>query len=149
VDEPIPTAWLFDVDGTLLDSVTGTSLRPLARELLGGLHERGVPVLLWSAGGADYARRRAEGAGIAGLVTAVHVKERRDRQGHWVLPDLPAEHAPAVLVDDQPEELPPVAEVVGVSPYVGPNPRDTGLASLLARLRTPAVRSAHPNERNP
>ncbi|MEU9024452.1 AMP-binding protein [Actinomadura sp. NPDC048394] len=138
MDELTPTAWLFDVDGTLLDSVTGTSLRPLARELLSGLAERGVPVLLWSAGGADYARRRADGAGIAGYVAAVHEKERRDGDGRWVLPDLPPEHTPAVLVDDQPDELPPAGEVLGVSPYVGPNPRDTGLASLLARLVRPS-----------
>ncbi|WP_207945812.1 AMP-binding protein [Actinomadura sp. 7K534] len=137
-----PRAWLFDVDGTLLDSVTGTSLRPLARELLTGLRELGVPVLLWSAGGADYARRRAEGAGIADLVTAVHAKAERDGRGHWVLPALPPEHAPAVLVDDLPGEVPPVGEVLGVPPYVGPNPRDTGLAALLRRL--PARDETHP-----
>ncbi|WP_395109901.1 AMP-binding protein [Actinomadura sp. SCN-SB] len=130
-------AWLFDVDGTLLDSVTGTSLRPLARELLSGLRERGVPVLLWSAGGADYARRRAEGAGIAGLVTAFHVKAERDGQDRWILPVLPPEHVPAVLVDDQPDEVPPVGRVLGVPPYIGPNPRDTALAALLRLLPEP------------
>lgn len=135
-------AWLFDVDGTLLDSVTGTSLRPLARELLSALRERGVPVLLWSAGGADYARRRAEAAGIAGLVTAVHAKAERDGRGRWVLPALPPEYAPAVLVDDQPDEVPPAGEVLGVPPYVGPNPRDTALAALLRRL--PAANGKDP-----
>jgi acyl-coenzyme A synthetase/AMP-(fatty) acid ligase len=133
----IPRAWLFDVDGTLLDSVTGTSLRPLARELLSSLRERGVPVLLWSAGGADYARRRAEAAGIADLITDVHVKAERDGRGHWVLPALPPEHVPAVLVDDQPGEVPPVGEVLGVPPYIGPNPRDTALAALLRLLPEP------------
>ena len=132
-----PRAWLFDVDGTLLDSVTGTSLRPLARELLSGLRERGVPVLLWSAGGAGYARRRAQETGIADLVTAVHAKAERDGRGRWVLPALPPEHVPAVLVDDQPEEVPPAGEVLGVPPYVGPNPRDTALAPLLGRLPPP------------
>ncbi|TDC72020.1 HAD family hydrolase [Actinomadura sp. GC306] len=144
-------AWLFDVDGTLLDSVTGTSLRPLARELLAGLRELDVPVLLWSAGGADYARRRAESAGIADLVTAVHVKAERDGRGHWVLPALPPEHAPAVLVDDLPHEVPPVGEVVGVPPYVGPNPHDTALAALLRRLpaRAGPRDETHSNDEDP
>jgi hypothetical protein len=130
----IARAWLFDLDGTLLDSVTGTCLRPLAHDLLMALQKADVPVLLWSAGGAEYARRRARGANIDGLITAVHAKDARDANGRWLLPELAPEHAPAVLVDDRPEELPAVGEVVGVPTFVGPNSRDTGLSVLFALL---------------
>ncbi|HVV12678.1 HAD family hydrolase [Amycolatopsis sp.] len=127
-------AWLFDVDGTVLDLVTGSSLRPLAKELFFALRARGVPVLLWSAGGADYAVRRTRVLGIAGLVTATYSKTRRDEHGRWLLPELPAAHRPAVLVDDEPREIRYTGEIIGVPAYVGHNPRDTAFASLLRRL---------------
>ena len=47
--------WVLDVDGTIVDSLTGTSLRPGSAELLASLREVGVRTILWSAGGADYA----------------------------------------------------------------------------------------------
>jgi len=127
-------AWLFDVDGTVLDLVTGNSLRPLTKELFFALRARGVPVLLWSAGGADYARRRARLHGIAGLVSATYTKTERDEHGRWLLPDLPPGHRPAVLVDDEPREIRYTGEIVGVPPYVGDNPRDTAFVPLLRRL---------------
>jgi hypothetical protein len=75
VNEPSDAVrWLFDVDGTLIDGVTGRSLRPGARELLMALRDRGVAVLLWSAGGAEYAWRRAEDTGIGDLVDAAFDK---------------------------------------------------------------------------
>ena len=43
--------WVFDVDGCLVDSLTGTSLRPGAATLLAGLRARGRTVIVWSAGG--------------------------------------------------------------------------------------------------
>ena len=43
--------WAFDVDACLVDSITGTSLRPLARPVLESLRAQGATVVLWSAGG--------------------------------------------------------------------------------------------------
>jgi hypothetical protein len=47
---------VFDVEGCLVDSLTGSSLRPGARQLLEHLAERGSVVVLWRAGGDTYAR---------------------------------------------------------------------------------------------
>ncbi|GAB2982202.1 hypothetical protein LWP59_16610 [Amycolatopsis acidiphila] len=127
-------AWLFDVDGTVLDLVTGSSLRPLANELFFALRARGAPVLLWSAGGADYALRRTRVVGVARLDTATYGKTERDEHGRWLLPQLPPAHRPAVLVDDEPHEIRYPGEIIGVPPYVGHNPRDTAFAPLLHRL---------------
>jgi|GEM_PF-4438359 len=96
----------------------------------------GIPVVLWCAGGGDYAWRRAHQTGIAELIAAAHAKEERDAEGHWRLPVLPPEHRPAVLVDDQPHEVPPVGEIIAVLPYIGPNPWDAGLSALLQRVRS-------------
>jgi hypothetical protein len=73
--------WVFDVDGCLIDSLTGTSLRPGAAALLESLRERGNAVVLWSAGGAHYARARASEQGIDALVDAFHSKSGRDADG--------------------------------------------------------------------
>lgn len=135
--------WLFDVDGTVIDAVTGRSLRPFARELLGALRERGTPVLLWSSGGADYAWRRARETGIDDLVVAAHAKQGRDPAGRWFLPAELLADPPSVLVDDLPAEVPHVGEVVGVPPYIGPNPRDSALAPLLERVRADSTTEGH------
>jgi hypothetical protein len=45
--------WAFNVDGCLVDSLTGTSLRPGALEVLGRLRKVGATVLHWSAGGRE------------------------------------------------------------------------------------------------
>jgi acyl-coenzyme A synthetase/AMP-(fatty) acid ligase len=129
-------SWLFDVDGTVVDGITGRSLRPFARELLGALRDRGTPVLLWSSGGAEYAWRRARETGIDDLVVAAFAKRARDGAGRWFLPDELVADPPSVLVDDLPAELPNVGEVIGVPAYIGPNPRDSALAALLERVRT-------------
>jgi len=55
--------WVFDLDGCIVDSLTGSSLRPGTVELLEGLRRAGVTTVLWSAGGADYATKRAESSG--------------------------------------------------------------------------------------
>ncbi len=126
--------WAFDVDGCLVDSVTGTSLRPLARPVLEQLHARGVTVVLWSAGGGEYARRHAERHGIADLVTACYDKDARDDAGRYVVTHLDIDHQPHVCVDDQPDELPLHVDRVAVSPYLAPDPHDQGLAELLDRV---------------
>ncbi|MEB3070719.1 HAD family hydrolase [[Mycobacterium] vasticus] len=128
------TTWLFDVDGTLVDGITGLSLRPGARELLTALRQRGIGVLLWSAGGAAYALRRAEQNGIDDLVDAAYDKERDEPSLPWRLPADLVARPPVVLVDDMPDEVPRVGEVVAVRRYLGPNPHDTALVQLMTRL---------------
>jgi phosphoglycolate phosphatase-like HAD superfamily hydrolase len=126
--------WAFDVDGCLVDSVTGTSLRPLARPVLEELRAQGSTVVLWSAGGGEYARRRAVALGIDDLVHAFYDKDERGDDGRYLITHLAEEHRPDVCVDDQPEELPTHVDPVAVSPYLAPNAHDVGLATLLARL---------------
>lgn len=118
--------WVFDVDGTLVDSLTGSSLRPGAEALLRRLREQGHRVLLWSAGGADYARRRAEEQGLAALFDGFHAKVDRDTHGRY-LPDFLDGALAAVFVDDRPEDMPVGAAVVAVSPYLAANPHDRAL----------------------
>ena len=129
-----PEVWAFDVDACLVDSITGTSLRPLARPVLESLRAQGATVVLWSAGGGDYAQRRAVAVGIDDLVHACYDKDGRGADGRFTVTHLPAEHQPSVCVDDRPEEMPADIDTVGVSPYLAPNPHDVGLAALLARI---------------
>jgi len=70
--------WVFDIDGCLVDSLSGTSLRPGARELLTGLCSRPSSVLLWSAGGGDYALERARQFGLTAHVNGFFAKDGRD-----------------------------------------------------------------------
>jgi long-chain acyl-CoA synthetase len=126
--------WAFDVDGCLVDSLTGTSLRPGALAVLGSLREAGAIVLLWSAGGREHAISRAAELRFAHLIEAVYAKERRGADGRWCTANLPPQHQPDVFVDDWPDEAPATARLVAVSPYIAPNPHDRGLAPLLAEL---------------
>jgi long-chain acyl-CoA synthetase len=126
--------WAFDVDGCLVDSLTGTSVRPGALETLSRLRERGVTVLIWSAGGREHAASRASQLGFAHLVDAMYSKEFRGADGRWSTVNLPPEHQPDVFVDDWPDEAPVTARLVAVAPYIAPNPHDRGLAPLLAEL---------------
>src|ERR1700677_2519044 len=81
--------WAFDVDGCLVDSLTGTSLRPGALEVLSLLREAGATVLLWSAGGRDHAISRAAELGFAHLIDAVYAKKRRGADVRWCTVNLP------------------------------------------------------------
>ncbi|HEY6790480.1 MAG TPA: DUF705 domain-containing protein [Trebonia sp.] len=126
--------WAFDVDGCLVDSLTGSSLRPGTLEVLARLREAGAIVLLWSAGGRDHAISRAAELRFAHLIDAVYAKERRGADGRWDTVNLPPEHQPDVFVDDWPDEAPATARLIAVSPYIAPNPHDRGLAPLLAEL---------------
>jgi long-chain acyl-CoA synthetase len=128
--------WLFDVDATLIDGVSGSHLRPHARTLLELLRVRGVRVLLWSSGGAEYALRRARQHAVDHLVEGAFSKRRRDPSGPWDLPAELRDAPPDVMVDDVPAELPLAGEVVSVRPYLGHNPHDDVLAGLVQRLRT-------------
>jgi phosphoserine phosphatase len=127
----MPDVWVIDVDATLVDSLSGSSLRPGAMELLERLRDARAAVLLWSAGGAAYARERATQHGLGHLVTAYHGKDRRDASGRLGAPVAAA--GAIVYVDDKPEDLPLGADVIAVSPYLSDNPHDRGLVDVIAR----------------
>jgi len=124
--------WVFDVDGCLVDSLTGTSLRPGARELLGSIGRR-ARVLLWSAGGDSYARARAEQFHVDRLVSGFFSKEGRDAGGHYLTAHLPLGSGNVVFVDDRPEDLAEDLEVLAVSPYLSQDPHDRGLQAVARR----------------
>ena len=120
--------WVFDVDGCIIDSLTGTSLRPGARELLEHLRaDDGARVVVWSAGGADYAERRAHDLGVGHLADAFHSKDERDGDSRYRTDHFLPDPSTAVFVDDRPEDLPVGARVIAVSPYLAANPHDRGL----------------------
>jgi long-chain acyl-CoA synthetase len=125
--------WVFDVDGCLFDSLTGTSWRPQASELLDHLHSQRCTVILWSAGGADYARRRAEAMGVDHLFHDFHDKDGRDHHGRYVTHRFLESLDNVIFVDDRPEDMPRDAEVVAVRPYLAGNPHDRGLDVVLQR----------------
>jgi long-chain acyl-CoA synthetase len=130
--------WVFDVDGCLVDSLTGTSLRPGARELLGHLNKRSAGALLWSAGGAAYAMERARQFSIDEFVTGYYGKDSRDGDGFYRIDHLPAGCRDAVFVDDRPEDLSKRLDVLAVSPYLSDDSHDRGLhaAARRAGVRT-------------
>lgn len=123
--------WVFDVDGCLIDAITGGTLRPLVHELLDSLQASGTEVVLWSAGGGQYAARRARQLGIDHRVVACYSKAERDAAGAWVVDDVCARHDARLFVDDCPDELPRHVAVAGVRPYLAGSPHDRGLADLL------------------
>ena len=125
--------WVFDVDGCLVDSLTGTSLRPGARGLLGHLEERSVGVILWSAGGHRYALERARQFSVEQYITGFFGKDDRDAEGFYRTDHLPAGCEGAVFVDDRPEDLPKHLDVLAVSPYISDDPHDRGLTNAARR----------------
>ena len=124
--------WVFDVDGCLIDSLTGRSLRPGARELLAHLGT-GHRVLLWSAGGDAYARARAEEFRVDDHVSGYFAKVGRSSDGCYLTGHLPLDPGRAVFVDDRPEDLAPTLEVLAVSPYLSEDPHDRGLEAVARR----------------
>jgi long-chain acyl-CoA synthetase len=134
------TCWVFDVDGTLVDSLTGTSLRPGTRDLLASLVARDAQVFFWSAGGHAYAAERASQFGVESLVSGFFAKEGRDESGFYATAHLGLGSGSTVFVDDRPEDLSPSLTVVAVSPYLVDDPHDRGLA-IVARQA-----SSRPNQ---
>lgn len=126
-----PRVWVFDLDGTLIDSLTGESIRPYAVPLLRTLRESGTTVVVWSAGGGDYARQRCDDHGVTHLVDEFYDKEVRDAEGRWVSSHIRADATYLTFVDDRPEETPTSGRLLAVRPYIGPNPHDRGLLPLL------------------
>lgn len=130
----IPATWVFDVDGCIVDSLTGGSLRPGARRLLAHLHQRDLLILVWSAGGAEYAQRRADQHDLADLVHSFHSKNSRDDQGRYRVDHFLRELDDVVFIDDQPNELPARARSIGVRPYLAANQHDSGLRPVASLL---------------
>ena len=130
---PRPECWIFDVDGCLIDSLTGTSLRPRAHAILEHLTAEGRRVILWSAGGDAYARVRAEEHGVDALVDAFFAKDDRDADGYYRTGHLPADDRHTVFVDDRPEDLARSLDVIAVSPYLSDDPFDRGLEEVARR----------------
>jgi hypothetical protein len=122
--------WVFDVDGCLVDSLTGSSLRPGARDLLAHLAGRGARVILWSAGGDEYARARAEQFELDDFVDAFHAKAERDGDGYYVTAHLGVVPGHVVFVDDRPEDLAGDLDVRTVSPYLADDRHDRGLEDV-------------------
>jgi FMN phosphatase YigB (HAD superfamily) len=127
------SVWVFDLDGCLIDSQTGTSVRPIAVELLRHLRRSGRRVVLWSAGGAEYARGRVVELEIDGLFDAFFDKEGRDSAGRYLVEQLVHSLSDMVLVDDRPEDMPHGADVIAVTPYIAANPHDRGLLDAAER----------------
>lgn len=123
--------WVFDVDGCLVDSHTGTSLRPGALEVLAHLRSAGAGVTVWSAGGADYARMRLADLDVAHLADRFLSKPARSADGRYRWQG--AATGPMVFVDDRPEDLAVGTDVIAVPPYIAPNPHDRGLARVADR----------------
>jgi long-chain acyl-CoA synthetase len=132
VTPPDTRCWVFDVDGCLVDSLSGTSLRPGAREILEHLAGR-TRVFLWSAGGDSYARARAEQFRVDHLLSGYFSKEGRDADGCYLTTHLPVCRGSAVFVDDRPEDLAEDVEVLTVSPYLTEDPHDRGLHGMAQR----------------
>jgi phosphoserine phosphatase len=129
-----PVVWAFDVDGCLVDSMTGTSLRPAALDVLWLLRESGVTVILWSAGGRCHAASRAAELGFAHLIDATYSKAERGPDGRWASSNMLPEHQPDVFVDDWADEAPLSPRLIAVPPYLSPNQLDRGLQHILAEL---------------
>jgi long-chain acyl-CoA synthetase len=119
--------WVFDVDGCLVDSLTGTSLRPGTCELLDYLNQSSARVILWSAGGDSYAQQRARQFSLEHCVSGFFGKDERDANGWYRTDHLPGGCDLAVYVDDRPEDLAQHLNVIAVSPYLSDDPHDHGL----------------------
>ncbi len=129
-----PHVWAFDVDGTLIGSIRGGSLRPGTAELLLALAARSVICVLWSAGGAEYARRRATQHQIDRHFVAFYGKGERDLRDRYSSDHFDAAHQPTVFIDDSPIDLPLGARIFTVTQFLGNNPADRVLFGLLDDL---------------
>lgn len=139
---PPDSVWIFDVDGTLIGSVRSDILRPGAMELLERLRDAGVTLVLWSAGGADYARSMLAQFHLEHFFAACYSKDRRGPDGRYLVDHLRPEHRPGTLVDDYPGDLPDGPRVIGVSQFLGGNPHDVGLndaLEIVRRLKPPVT----------
>ena len=123
--------WVFDVDGTLIGSVRSNTLRPGVLELLDTLTIANTTLVLWSAGGAEYAQRMLAKFQADHYFSAFYAKEQRGDDGRYLIDHLQPEHRPGTLVDDYPEEVPVTDRVIHVPQFLGGNPNDNGLLVAL------------------
>jgi beta-phosphoglucomutase-like phosphatase (HAD superfamily) len=128
--------WRFDLDGTLVDSLSATHVRPHAVDLLEALRAHRCEITVWSAGGIEYASGVVARVALAPYVDEV-MEKRRGSDGWWQVGDQAGELA---CVDDQPEGLPPGVEVHAVFPYVGANRHDRALLDVIRALPSPGSR---------
>lgn len=118
--------WVFDVDACLFDSLSGKSWRPGATLLLEHLRSVSCRLVLWSAGGREYAQRRATGCGVLDLFDDFHEKAERGSDNRYLV-DFLEDLSLVMFIDDRPEDLPQAANVIPVRPYLVDNPHDRGL----------------------
>jgi phosphoglycolate phosphatase-like HAD superfamily hydrolase len=127
--------WVFDVDGTLVGSIRSDRLRPGAEELLETLHARGATMVVWSAGGAEYARRMLAQFDLVHYFSAFYAKDERGANGRYVVDHMSPDHQPGTLVDDYPHEVAEGGRVIGVRQFLGGNPSDAGLREAIEIAR--------------
>jgi hypothetical protein len=101
--------------------------------LLRHLQATGCRVLLWSAGGADYARERAAEQTVEELFHGFFAKAVRDECGRYDTTQLDVLLTATIFVDDRPEDMPMDADVMAVHPYLSNNPHDFGLSAVAQR----------------
>jgi hypothetical protein len=143
IDE-VHDTWLFDVDGCIIDSMSGRWLRPFAREALEAVKLSGYRVVLWSAGGADHAIEVAARLNLHDVIDDCFDKAIRGPDRRWLVDHLHSFYRPTVCVDDRPEEVPAHLEVISVFPYITHEPRDKALLAVMEHLST--VGAAHGND---
>ena len=131
-----PTAWVFDVDATIIDGMSGKVLRPLVRETFSSLADRGRVVVLWSAGGAEYAHRKAVDHGLTSDVAACFGKDRRSADGAFDATAITDRYAVECFVDDLGADPPTSQLSMRVRPYLGGSMHDDGLRPVLDHVLT-------------
>jgi long-chain acyl-CoA synthetase len=127
--------WVFDVDATLVDSFTGSSLRPGAFDLLVELTDARQRVFLWSAGGADYAQRRAQLHQVDSMIEGFYSKEERSDGGRFRTDHFVPPEQTAIYIDDIEGDPPEEMIRLHVSPYLVANDHDRGLEPVKIFVR--------------
>jgi hypothetical protein len=127
--------WAFDIDGTVIGAIRSYVLRPGTIEIFQAINASGARVVLWSAGGSEYAERMAANHGIIDHVHGFFEKPDRNGAAHYSVDHIPEPLRPTVFVDDSPGDLPPHWDVIAVDPFMGSNPHDRGLDTVRTRLR--------------
>ena len=77
--------------------------------MLEELRAQGSTVVLWSAGGGDYARRKAELVGIDDLIHAFYDKDERGGDGRYLVAHLAASTGRTCASMTSPRSSPPTS----------------------------------------